>query len=177
MTAVATALAIAGFAPLAISQIATAASTITLSGVVLDNCNIGVVASTGASNLDLTGTTAQHINVGTVSQSCNKRAGYTIVVTSTNCASPTPAGAKLVGTGTNTDKVSYSVESQNPTTGGSQAVVTGLLASACTGQNARVVTNSKITSEISTIYVNYTGSPSLSADTYQDTLTFTMTVN
>ncbi len=63
------------------------------------------------------------------------------------------------------------------TTGGSSAIVTGLLATACTGQNARVVSNAKINGENSTLFVNYTGDGGLSADTYQDTLTLTMNVN
>jgi hypothetical protein len=156
---------------------ATAASTITISGTVLPNCGIAVTPNASAANLDLTSSGPQHVTVGTVLQSCNKMAGYTIVVTSANCATPTPAGAKLIGTAPNTDTLSYSVEAQNPVTGGSQAVVTGLLASSCTGQNARAVTNAKISTETSTIFINYNGSASLNADTYQDTLTFTVIVN
>lgn len=162
------------FASAVTSNAASAAATISLTGSVAANCAISVTADPAAANLTLTGT-AQHVTVGTLTQNCNKKAGYTIVVTSANCASPTPAGAKLVGT-TGGEKLSYSVESHNPTTGGSQATILNLLASACTSQNARDVAGTKISAETSTVFVNFTGDATLGADTYQDTLTFTMTV-
>jgi hypothetical protein len=151
-----------------------AASQIALSGAVTPNCTISVTPDPNASNLDLTNG-VQHVTIGTIGQSCNKKAGYTIAVTSTNCPTA-PAGAKLVGSAGG-ETLAYSVESQNPTTGGSTAVVTGLMASGCSAQNARVVSNAKISTETSTIFANYTGSASLGADTYQDTITFTMNVN
>jgi hypothetical protein len=152
-----------------------AASQITLTGTVAHNCTINVTPSAGASGLNLTDG-AQHVAVGSIAQSCNKKAGYTIVVTSANCTTPAPTGAKLVGT-SGGEKLGYSVESQNPTTGGRVSTVTGLLASNCTGQNARAVTNAKVTGEVSNIFVNFSGNAALSADTYQDTITFTMNVN
>lgn len=154
---------------------ADAASQITLTGTVAPNCTISVTPNPSAANLNLTDG-AQHVTVGTVVQSCNKKSGYTIAVTSANCASPSPNGAKLVGS-SGGEKLTYSVESHNPSTGGSTPTVTGLLASSCSGQNARVVSNTKISAETSTMFVNYTGNASLGADTYQDTLTFTMNVN
>lgn len=152
-----------------------AQSQITLTGSVAQNCTLSASASAGASTLNISDG-AQHVQVGTVLQNCNKKAGYTVVVTSANCGTA-PTGAKLVGTGATPDTLAYSVESDNPTTGGSSATVTGLLASVCTSQNARAVTGAKISAENSTIYVNYTGNSGLAADTYTDTLTFTMNVN
>ncbi|MHB1204666.1 MAG: hypothetical protein ACYCZX_03785 [Rhodospirillaceae bacterium] len=151
------------------------ASQIILNGSVSQNCAINVTPDAGASTLDLTTSGARRVQVGAVSQTCNKKAGYSLAVTSANCAAA-PAGAKLTGS-TAGATLAYSVESNNPTTGGSSAIVTGLLATACTGQNARVVSNAKINGENSTLFVNYTGDGGLSADTYQDTLTLTMNVN
>jgi hypothetical protein len=151
-----------------------AAEQITLTGAVTPNCTITATADPNASNLLLTDG-AQHVTIGTLAQSCNKKAGYTIAVTSTNCATA-PAGGKLLGSAGG-ETLAYSVESHNPTTGGSSATVTGLIASSCTGQNARSVANAKISGETSTIFVNYTGNSGLGADTYQDVITFTMNVN
>lgn len=150
--------------------------TITLTGTVAQQCSVVVTATTGAVNLDLSSGT-RRIEVGSGVQTCNKKAGYTIRVSSANCATGI-AGAKLVGA-TSAELLPYSVEFNNPTTGGSQATVTGLLASACTGTSAitgRDVSNSKITSELSRIFVNYTGDTNLAADTYTDTLTISMIV-
>lgn len=153
---------------------ANAANQIILTGSIAQNCTLNVTPDPAALTLNLPGG-AQRVTVGTVSQNCNKKAGYTLVVSSANCAAA-PTGAKLVGT-VGGEALAYSVESQNPTTGGSAAGVTGLLATSCTAQNARVVSNAKITGENSTVFVNYTGNAGLGADTYQDTLTLTMNVN
>jgi hypothetical protein len=152
-----------------------AANQILLQGTVAQNCTINVTANPSASNLPLTASGAQHVTVGTVLQSCNKKNGYTLVVTSANCASPVPTGAKVYDS-VSGDYLSYSAEFTNPTTGGSASDVTGLLGSACSGQNGRDVTNAKISNETSTVYVNFTGSSTLSAATYTDTLTITMNV-
>jgi spore coat protein U-like protein len=154
---------------------AQAASQIVLTGTVGQNCTITVTPATGAATLDLATAGAHRVQVGTVTQTCNKKAGYTVAVTSATCAAA-PAGAKVTGAAAG-ETLSYSVESNNPTTGGSTATITGLLAATCTGQNARAVANAKISGENSTLYVNYTGNGTLSADTYQDTLTLTMNVN
>lgn len=156
-------------------EICEAANQILLQGTVPQNCTISVTANSNASNLPLTTTGNQHVLVGTVLQSCNKKNGYTLVVTSANCASPAPTGAKVYDT-VSGDYLPYSAEFTNPTTGGSAADVPGLLASSCSGQNGRDVTNAKVSSETSSVYVNFAGSSTLSAATYQDTLTITMNV-
>lgn len=155
-------------------DICEAANQIILVGTVAQNCTLNVTPSAGASNLPLTTTGAQHIQVGTVLQSCNKKAGYTITIDSANCATA-PTGAK-VSDSVSGENLSYSAEFQNPTTGGSAADVPGLLATSCTGPIARDVNNAKISSESSTVFVNFTGSSSLAAGTYQDTLTISMNV-
>ena len=171
------ALALFSYVAIAIWNIAPAraASQITLTGTVTPNCTISVLPDLNAASLSLIAGT-QHVTIGTVLQSCNKKSGYTIAVTSANCVSPSPTGAKLIGT-SGGEKLVYSVESHNLNTGSSAATVIGLLASGCSGQSARVVTSAKINAETSTIFVNYTGISSLGADVYQDTLTFTMNVN
>ncbi len=156
-------------------DICEAANQILLQGTVAQNCTISVTANASASNLPLTASGNQHVTAGTVLQSCNKKTGYTLVVTSANCASPAPTGAKVYDS-VSGDFLAYSAEFTNPTTGGSAADVSGLLASACTAQNGRDVTNAKVNNETSTVYVNFTGSSTLSAATYTDTLTITMNV-
>lgn len=148
--------------------------TITLTGTVATNCNLVVTPASAASSLDLSNG-VKRVQVGSVLQNCNKNAGYLLIVASLNCPA-TPTGAKLVGA-LNAEVVPYSVEANNPTTGGSQAVVTGLLATACSGAaavTARDVAGAKITGETSQIFVNYSGSSGLSADSYADTLTITL---
>lgn len=150
--------------------------TITLTGTIAQQCSVVVTATTGALNLDLS-SGSRRVEVGSGMQNCNKKAGYSIRVASANCATGT-AGAKLAGAAGG-ESLRYSVEFNNPTTGGSQPTVTGLLASACTGTSVitgRDVTNSKVSGELSRVFVNYTGDSALAADTYTDTLTITMVV-
>ena len=133
---------------------------------------IAVMPDPAAMSLPLTAAVAQRILVGTVLQYCNKKTGYTLVITSANC-STAPVGAKVVDT-VSGESVPYSVEMDNPTTGGSRAVVSGLLASTCLSAVGRDVLNAKIVYETSQVYASYTGSTLLAAGTYQDTLTFTL---
>lgn len=151
-----------------------AANTILLQGTVSHNCTIKVVPGNGATNLPLTAAGAQRVQVGTIEQSCNKSAGYTIEVSSQNCAAQ-PTGAKIINPATNEHLV-YGVEFTNPATGNSQTAVPGLLTQACSGQFGRDVSGSRIASETSTVFVNFNGNQNLSAGTYQDVLTVTMNV-
>jgi len=155
-------------------DICEAANQILLQGTVAQNCTINVTTDPGASALPLTTPGSQRVQVGWVAQSCNKKSGYTLTVSSATCAA-TPVGAKAVDT-VSSEFLAYSAEFTNPTTGGSSAGVTGLLATACGGQIARDVANSKINNENSVVFVNFTGDPGLSAGTYRDTLTISMNV-
>lgn len=151
--------------------------SISLAGSIAQNCTITVTATAQASELDLT--TTSRVRVGDILQNCNKKAGYRLTVTSDNCATGT-AGAKLIGAGASPENLRYSGEFNNPTTGGSQATVTGLLSTACTGDTfvlGRSVTNAKINAETSGVFVSYTGDASLAADTYSDVLRITMVLN
>jgi len=165
---------IAGILRVAGCEFCEAANTILLQGTVAQNCTIDVTTLAAASALPLTTTSAQRIQVGNALQNCNKKTGYTLTIESQTCADA-PAGAKVVDA-VSTESLAYSGEFANPTTGGSLPSVTNLLASACTSQIGRDVTNAKITAETSAIYVNFTGSASLAAGTYSDTLTITMNV-
>jgi len=155
-------------------EICEAATTILLQSTVAQNCTINVTTDPNAGNLPLTASGAQHVQIGAAIQSCNKKVGYTLSLTSANCAAA-PVGAKVVDP-VSAESLAYSAEFVNPTTGGSTADVTGLLASACTGQIGRDVTNWKTNNETSTLFVNFTGDGGLAAGTYQDTLTVTMNI-
>lgn len=155
-------------------EVCEAANQILLLGTVAHNCTVDVTPNPNATNLPLTTPGSQHVLVGTALQNCNKKAGYTLVVSSMNCAT-TPAGGKVIDS-VSGDYLKYSTEFINPTTGGSSPDVSGLLASACTNQNARDVINAKITGETSSVYINFTGTPGLTAATYQDTLIITMNI-
>jgi hypothetical protein len=72
------------------------------------------------------------------------------------------------------ESVSYSVEFDNPTTGGSQPIVTALLANACPNAVGRVVTRAKIDDETSTVYIDFTGSATMAEGKYTDTLSLTL---
>jgi spore coat protein U-like protein len=107
--------------------------------------------------------------VGRIEQDCNNAGGYTLDVTSLNCA----LGARLDGPGAN--EVTYSVNSDNgsPTPDGTWDV-TGLLASVCTGQIARTA-SAPVTDYFTDLGVVFTASTSLFPGSYTDTLTITLT--
>jgi hypothetical protein len=156
---------------LGVTAAAQQSGTITLIGTVSQNCSLQITPTAAATNLDLSGGN-KRIEVGTALQNCNKKSGYTLQVLSQNCAAGT-LGAKFIGTVAG-ESLNYSVEFNNPPTGGSQTTVTDLLATACSGATAvtgRDVTNEKINNEISRIYVNYSGNSGLASDSYTDTLT------
>ena len=149
---------------------------ILLSGVVAAQCSIVTTALPAASALPLTASGAQRIEVGTILENCNKKTGYTLTVTSANCATPLPAGAKVYDS-VSTNMVTYSVEFDNPVIGGSAATVTGLLATACSPAVGMSVASALVVNQTSNLYVNYTGAPLTAAGTYTDTLTIAMNVN
>lgn len=148
-----------------------AASDIFLSGYVPGVCTIAVTEDAQATSLPITAAGAQRVRVGTVRQNCNGRRTYALMATSRHCAA-SPTGAKLLND--ESDRLRYSVEFNNPSTGLSDPVVTGLLDSACTNQIGRLVLFSRIRDETSTVYVNFTGAPDLAAGTYEDVVTISI---
>lgn len=167
-----------GLSLIPVPVLAQQTGNVPLAGSVAQNCTISVTPTAEASNLDLSDG-AKRVRVGDVLQNCNKKAGYRLTVDSDNCGTGTP-GAKLIGTGASPENVRYSVEFNNPTTGGSQAIVTGLLSDQCTGDAyilGRAVAGAKIRNETSNIYINYAGDSGLAADSYTDIVRLIMTVN
>lgn len=151
-----------------------AASSLFLSGTVEGRCTINVVADAQAGNLDITAPGAQRVMIGSVQQDCNGRRTYMLTVSSRNCA-VVPTGGKLMNENSN-EILPYSIEFNNPTTGWSQPVVTGLLESACTYQIGRFVLLGRVRDETSTLFVNFTGIPDLAAGAYQDVVTVSINI-
>ena len=151
-----------------------AATSIFLSGYVAGKCTIDVTPDAQAVNLTIDTVNPQRVLIGSVQQDCNGKRSYAIAVTSWNCAAA-PTGGKLLASGSD-DHLPYSVEFNNPTTGSSQAVVTNLLASSCTGQIARSVTSHNVQNETSTVYLNFSGSTELEAGNYEDVVTISITM-
>lgn len=168
-------LALLAFCAALAGSAAQSANQIQLVGNVSRKCTLSATPDPASSNLALTLSGSQRVAIGTIAQDCNGNVDFLMQVFSANCVNA-PTGAKLVDPATD-EFLEYTVESENPTSGGSTPLVTGLLDSACTNQVAREVTHGRVRNEISTFYVRYTGSPILSAGTYQDTLTITLTVN
>jgi len=156
-------------------DICDAANSILLAGVVAGKCTVAVTADAQAATLPITAAGAQRVLVGTIQQNCTGTRSYSIGMSSMNCAF-SPTGGKVMNEDAN-EYLPYSGEFNNPTTGGSQAVVTGLLASACTNQIGRQVTKGHISNETSSLYINFTGSPVLAAGTYQDVVTISLNMN
>lgn len=160
--------------------------TINVSASVPTTCNIVTAADSGlatALSTALTSTGAQTVTVGTVTQNCNKKAGFTLTVTSLNCSSTVAgatAGAKLINAATpgSEEYQTYSVAFTNP----SGTNPTGLLSSACTAAVGRDVTGAKVSDQSSTIGIAFTtgvngvGGEVAGAGTFSDTLTIDMTV-
>jgi spore coat protein U-like protein len=139
------------------------------------NCSFAFNPTSQATLLSLTSATPQRIQVGTVVQQCSGNGSYSLIVASVNCVI-IPIGAELVEPVTQKG-VNYSVEFNNPTTGGSQPVVTGLLAKTCLNAVGRDVHSAKIQNESSAVYINFTGSAALAAGTYSDTLSVTLNIH
>lgn len=161
---------------------------IAVSASVDQSCGIATAADPGLpSTLSRALTTpgSQVVIVGSVTQTCNKRAGFTLTVSSLNCAtaalgSLAPAiGAKLInGSPGGEEYQMYSVAFTNP----SGASPSGLLATICAPALGREVTGFKVAGEISTIAIAFTtgvnevGGDIAGAGTFSDTLTVEMTV-
>jgi hypothetical protein len=147
-------------------DICEAATSILLVGTVPGKCTIEVTPAPGATNLPIATSGAHRVMIGTVLQDCTGRRSYTLTVGSMNCAAA-PTGGKVLEPVTG-EFLSYSGEFINPATGGSETNVLGLLATSCSGQVGRAVNHAKIDAESSAVYVNFTGSPTLAAGTYED---------
>ena len=135
--------------------------TITLSGLIAQSCNITVTPQTGYNALDLTASPA-NLNVAIVNEQCNDPKGYTVAVTTANGTTTGVLKGAIAG---NPDTVSYTMTYNGGavTLAGSSATVTDVTAkTAAAGVNKN-------------LNIAYTGNANLGADTYSDTLTFTIT--
>ena len=139
------------------------------------NCTLNFNSTPQTAQLPVGTPSPQRIQVGTLSYNCSARTNFILVVTSGNCQS-SPVGSKLVDP-VSLDNLDYTVEFNNPTTGGSASVVTGLLATSCSNAIGRQVKNALIQNQLSSVYVNFTGSSDLAAGTYTDTLNVSLTLN
>jgi len=131
-------------------------ASLTLSGIVAKSASISVVAAPGASNLSLTSTPSSPVTVATVTEICNSTSGYTVTVASAN------SGNLKGAISGNTDAVAYTLYQNGSAVTLSSSAATMLTAS------------SKTTGTSQTLTINYAGNSSLAADTYSDTLTFTI---
>lgn len=143
-----------GAAPAAPAQ-----SSITLSGAVGESCTLTITASGSYDNLNLTGGQS-NVAVGSAVENCNDGKGYKVTVGTRNGRS----SAILKGT-------SYGQTLVYGVTYGSTATIAfaGSTATATAAQGPGFTTIA--------IGVSYGSGASLAADTYSDTLTFTLRTN
>lgn len=141
---------------LTIPGFAATTGSLVLTGIVSDNMEIIVTPEAIASNLDLL-TTTTDLKVATVTEKSNT--GYTVTLTTTNSSA-------LVGQNATPDSLSYSLKY-----GGTAVSFTA---------GSAVITDSTSQTGVSGIdkdlTISYTGNTGLQADTYEDTLTFTIAV-
>jgi hypothetical protein len=133
------------------------------------SCTLAIVAGGSYNSLSL-GTTQSDTPVGTSTETCNDLKGYYVTVASTNAGaggtSPYFKGSNAQNSVTLAYAVNYGSNTALTFAGGSATASTYNAYSASNAAGNTV-----------TVGVSYTGTPSLPADTYTDTLTFTMTVN
>jgi len=166
-----------GIAALAASGSAHAATTgsVQLEGTLAAVLEIAVSAASAASSIDLSVDASSGITVATVTEKSNSAGGYTVTVTSSNlsggdCATAAPC---LLGQdGDNDDELSYTISYDGVTvssfTNGAATVTDTTI-----GQTAADRVNDGTSGKA--VQISYDGSTSfLAADTYQDTLTFTI---
>jgi hypothetical protein len=155
--------AIALTALLGMVSVAQAASTgaVTLSGTVGVSCNITVAPQGPYNALDLTSSPAI-LNVATVTEQCTDPKGYRVTLTSTNGKTNGLLAGTTAG---NSDTVSYSIFY------GGAAIHLANSSATVTNANGKTTNGGAINS----LAISYTGTSTLSADTYSDTLTFTIT--
>ena len=152
-------LALLGTAGVASAQ---SSGTLTIQGTVAAVANITVSPQTGYNTLNIAGGVANQ-NVANITEQSNDKNGYTVAMTSLN-AGASGSSLFLKDTGTGTDTVPYSLTYNGVAVSFSSGSATLTSASAKTAQTG-VVKALAVT--IASSWVN--------ADTYADTLTFTIT--
>ena len=135
------------------------AQSITLSGTVAQSCNLTITSSGSYNSLTLT-SAQSNVTVGTAGENCNDGKGYKVTIGTKN---GTTSGM-LKGTSYN-QTLAFGLNYGSSTTltfAGSTATATNTNAAGFTTY---------------TIGVTYAAGTQLTADTYTDTLTFTMATN
>ena len=151
----------------AFAQVGPTTATLLLQGEVAARVSIAVEAEDVAESLDLA-TDQDDLMVATVTEISNVRAGYTVTLSSAN-------EGRLVGLNANTAGTSDTGDVENvPYTIGYNGADHDLAAGTATitDVSARNVQGNNVTTV--PVLLSYTGDPDLGADTYQDTLTFTI---
>jgi hypothetical protein len=175
--------AVAGFALAAglIPSLADAADirtgNIVVRGVKGEHCTITVTDDNVTLDLEVS-TPPGGTKIGSVLQNCNKQAGYTLTLSSVNCETGADGGKMASLVTTPTEYMPYSITFA-PDAGTSHATATNLLGAGCSGNSnvlARDVTNERVDGQRSNVFAVFNAVASLSADSYTDTLTITMTV-
>ncbi|WP_455382918.1 hypothetical protein [Salinispira pacifica] len=140
--------------------------TLTLQGTVPGILSITVTPAGAASNLDLT-TDVSNLTVATVTERSNQKAGYTVTVQSANAAASGGNTAYFESTDAAvSDTLNYTL-----TYGGTPVSFTSGLATVTDTTSKTLGTGTT-----KNLNISYTGSTNfLTASTYQDTLTFTIT--
>jgi hypothetical protein len=154
-------------AGITLGGVAQTTASITLQGTIPAILKIVVTPEPGISSLDLT--SDLNSKIATAVEISNKRAGYTVTVTSANAKTAGIDAPFFKGVASdNTDTLPYAISY-----GGSAATFTGGVATVST---ASVKTSAAGTSKDVTL--NYNGTSLFpNEDTYNDTLTFTITAN
>lgn len=139
-------------------------ASITLTGIVSQILEITVTGESSYDNLDLT-TTQNDLLVATVNEKSNNQAGYTVAVESQNAAAAGVSTAFFKGADVgNTDTLDYSM------TYDGVAVVLDGAGTAIVSDVSGTTGTSGVDKQLA---ISYTGA-FLNADTYSDTLTFTI---
>ena len=143
--------------PAAHGTFAASSGDLDLSGTVATQCDVTVTATATAANLDLS-TAGVSVNVGSVNETCNDPDGYTVTAQSANSSVLSPIG-------TSTDSVPYTFDYDATTfdlSGGGAVTVTDVNAATGAAGVDRTVT------------IDFAAPGFIAADTYTDTLTFTI---
>ena len=135
---------------------AQATGDLDLQGIVASSCSVTVSPVVGVADaLDLSAA-ATNVNVASVNETCNDPDGYTVTAVSANASTLMPVGAS-------SDSVAFTINY-----GGAAADLSG------TTPVTDVTTNTGSTGVDKTVDISYANPGFIAADTYQDTITFTI---
>jgi len=141
-------------------------ASLDLSGLITASTSVSFIPTAVASSLTLTAD-ATGLEVGSLTENSNDPDGYTLTAKSTNgFAVFSETGVLKGNTGGNPDSVTYTMAYGGTVTPFDTTSGLALLKDVTLASPGNVVT---------AITITYTGSTILTADTYSDTITFTIT--